>query len=316
MECGAWLGWQIDYLLWLQNFRDVSGHVFDNFFTVITLFGEVTVPLIVIACFYWAINKRVGTYILWSYVFGFVANHLAKVTACIYRPWILDPRVHPLAQAMPAATGYSFPSGHTAGAVTIWGSLAVSFWKNKIVRYVCLAIILLVMISRNYLGVHTPQDVIVSFLLSSLVLFGVWKLLKYEENGTQKTDVIIVASAFALSAFTCLYAALKPYPIHYLFGKILYDPMNMKIDVLTKEACLFGVFTGWLLEKWFVGFNPETGSVIKRVLRVALGVALLFGIKSAGSIVPFGFYGECVQMFILGTFITFIYPLMIKHFNL
>lgn len=316
MNCGAWLGWQIDYLLWLQNFRDVSGHVFDKFFTIITLFGEVTIPIIVITVFYWAINKRVGTFLLWSYMFGFVVNHFAKATACIYRPWILDSRVHPLAQAIPAATGYSFPSGHTAGAVSIWGGLAVSFWKNKIVRYLGFAIIILVMISRNYLGVHTPQDVIVSLFLSSFVLFFTWKLLKYEENGPKKRDFIIVASVYAIVIFTCLYALFKPYPIHYLFGKILYDPKLMQIDVVTKQSCLFGVFLGWLLEKWYIAFNPETGSVLKKIFRVVLGIVLFFAIKSSSSIVPFGILGECVQMFILGFFITFIYPLMIKIFNI
>ena len=100
----GWLGWQIDYLLYLQNFRDISGHVLDKFFIYITMCGEVIIPWLVISLFYWVINKKTGQFILWSYLFGFIANTLAKVTACIYRPWILDSRVCPLKEAIPAAT--------------------------------------------------------------------------------------------------------------------------------------------------------------------------------------------------------------------
>lgn len=315
MNYGPWLGWQIDYLLWFQNFRDVSGHVFDKFFSVITMFGEVIIPLIVISVVYWAINKRAGQFILWSYMCGFVFNTIAKVTACIYRPWMLDPRVHPLPSAIPAATGYSFPSGHTAGVMSIWGGLAVSFWKNKIFRYLCFFIILSVMVSRNYLGVHTPQDVIVSFIISCFVLWGTWSAFEWIEKDS-KRDKYFVAVVIALSLFTCLYVCLKHYPIHYLFGKILYDPTSIKYDVIMKSSCLWGALAGWITERRFISFNPENGTLLRKIIRVVLGVILLFALKSASGIVPFGFYGECLQQFIIGLFVTAIYPFIIKKYNL
>ncbi|MCD8378353.1 MAG: hypothetical protein LUB59_06160, partial [Candidatus Gastranaerophilales bacterium] len=62
-----WLGWQIDYLLLLQNFRELTGHIFDSFFLVITMFGEVYIPLVTIAFLYWCLNKKIGVYMLWCY---------------------------------------------------------------------------------------------------------------------------------------------------------------------------------------------------------------------------------------------------------
>lgn len=316
MECGTWLNWQIDYLLFLQCFRDSSGHIFDRFFLFITTFGEITIPIFIICSLYWAINKKAGQFLLWNYLFGFITNQLVKVSACIYRPWILDSRIKPLAAAIPAATGYSFPSGHTAGAMSVWGGLAVSFWKNKWVRYISIAIVLCVMFSRNYLGVHTPQDVVVSFLLSCFVLYGTYKLINWEEQDKNR-DLIVLGTVFTVTVLTVLYIYLKNYPIHYLFGKILYDPNPIKTDSLLRSGFLLGAFTGWILEKRFIIFNPETGTNIKKVLRVIVGLILMVGLHNCGqNCGDMGILYGFVQHFIMGLFITCLYPFLIKRFNL
>lgn len=68
----SWLGWQIDYLLLLQNFRDFSGHILDKFFLTITMFGEIAIPVLFICCLYWCINKKIGMYVLWCYTLVFL----------------------------------------------------------------------------------------------------------------------------------------------------------------------------------------------------------------------------------------------------
>lgn len=319
MNYGSWLGWQIDYLLFLQNLRDVTHHVFDKFFLIITTFGEVTVPVIVICVLYWVINKKVGQFVLWSYIFGFIANMLAKTTACIYRPWILDPRVHPLEQAIPAATGYSFPSGHTAGATTVWGGLAISFWNNKLVRYLSFVILVCVMFSRNYVGVHTPQDVIVSFILSCFVLFVAHKCLKWSDEDSRR-DKYILMGVLGITVLTTLYVVFKSYPVHYLFGKILYLPTLMKYEAISRSGFVFGAFIGWFFEKRFIDFQPQAGSLINKVLRFVIGIVFLFGLHSSVGIfknmldtnLSVALGGMFVQNFIIGLFITCIYPFFIK----
>lgn len=323
MNYGGWLGWQIDYLLLLQNFRDISHHIFDKFFIFITTFGEITIPIIFVCLIYWVINKKVGQLMLWSWIGGFITNLFLKASACIYRPWLLDTRIHPLPEAMPAATGYSFPSGHTAGVMSVFGSFATSYWNNKILRYLSIFIIFSVMVSRNYLGVHTPQDVIVSFLVSCIVIFGVSKLLNwvYADKPNGKRDIILVSATFIITTLTVLYIVLKPYPIYYLFGKVLYYPHDMKYDALVKSGFAFGTFVGWLLEKRFVNFVPEYGSILKKCIRMVLGITLLYGIYSftkvlKGLDIPFVELCSFIQYIILGLFITFIYPLIIKNYKI
>ena len=315
MVNSAWMCWQIDYLLYLQAFRDTSHHVFDKFFLFITMFGEVTIPIIAITLFYWVLNKKVGQFMLFSYILGFIVNVAVKMTACIYRPWILDARVQPLPEAIPAATGYSFPSGHTAGAMTVWGPIAASFWNNKIIRYLCILIILCVMFSRNYLGVHTPQDVIVSFLISLVSIWCVYKFMKWENEGKNR-DVVIAAGFVILTALVMCYSYFKSYPVHYLFGQVLYDPASFIISMTHRSGLVLGAFGGWLIEKRCIDFQPQEGTIIKKIIRFAIGVVLLSGIYSVSKTVNIGDIGSFVQHILLGLFITCIYPFLVKKYNL
>ena len=52
-------------------------------------------------------------------------NGALKVTVCAYRPWIRDARILPYGDSINTATGYSFPSGHTMNAATVFGGGAV-----------------------------------------------------------------------------------------------------------------------------------------------------------------------------------------------
>lgn len=75
--------------------------------------------------------------------------------------------------------GYSFPSGHSAGAVMAWGALAFLIWHYfgqqypKIKPYL-MAFVIIMMIalggSRLYLGVHYPSDVIAGWSIGAVWL--------------------------------------------------------------------------------------------------------------------------------------------------
>ena len=95
------------------------------------------------------------------------------MAVCAYKPWIRDGRITPVESANSGASGYSFPSGHTAKAMAVWGGLAVhDFKRNKPIASFLLLIILAVGFTRNYLGIHTPQDVIVSLILGRFIIYG------------------------------------------------------------------------------------------------------------------------------------------------
>jgi undecaprenyl-diphosphatase len=91
-------------------------------------------------------------------------------------------RTRPTIQHLVYATGYSFPSGHSMSAMALYGIVAYILWRHIPVLIGRLLLIvfatLMIMaigISRIYLGVHFPSDVLGAFLVS-----GVWLLLSIE----------------------------------------------------------------------------------------------------------------------------------------
>jgi membrane-associated phospholipid phosphatase len=91
---------------------------------------------------------------------------------------MVDRRRPPVPHLDEAPPTSSFPSGHTAATIALWGALAVlaSQWaRSKLVRglFITLAVVipLLVASSRLYRGMHYPSDV-----LGGVLLGGVWLL--------------------------------------------------------------------------------------------------------------------------------------------
>ena len=192
---------QIEYLLMLQNLREITGGVLDNFFLFITSCGEITIPAMVLACIYWCFDTKIGTYLFFNWSMGTVACQFLKTLGCIYRPWVLDSRVHPIDSAIKMANGYSFPSGHTQTAVSVYGGMAKSF-DNKFFKTLMIILVLLIAFSRNYIGVHTLQDVVVAFVLGLVLLFFIDKMMKWVEGGKNR-DLIVLAGVI-LSAVALL----------------------------------------------------------------------------------------------------------------
>jgi len=71
------------------------------------------------------------------------------------RPQDFDAGVRVLA----TAEGHGLPSGHAQAAVILWGSIALR-WRQPWVRIACGVMIVLICLSRIYLGVHFPTDVL------------------------------------------------------------------------------------------------------------------------------------------------------------
>ncbi len=92
--------------------------------------------------------------------------------------------------------GYSFPSGHTMIAFSLYTIIAYIIWRNlkntwSRVGIMLLAVFMIVMIavSRIYLGVHFPSDIVGGFLASSVFLFVI--ITMYQRFQRQKPGITV-----------------------------------------------------------------------------------------------------------------------------
>lgn len=260
----------IQYLLFLQHLRELTNGIFNYFFLFITDLGWSALPVL-IACFiYWSINKRAGRYIFTTINLADYTANFIKVTVCAYRPWVRSADIHPVEAAKVTATGYSFPSGHTTVGTSLWGGIGITWRDNKIIRRMVILIILLIGFSRNYLGVHTPQDVLVGLTVASFYLWAVRKLLAWIDEKPDRIKWMLWGSVVLAIGIT-LYANLKSYPMDYVDGVLLVDPKKLALDGFGVGGNILGFGIGIYLEQKFVHFTTDGISMENRIVRCLTG---------------------------------------------
>jgi len=161
------------------------------------LFLETTlIALMLAVCRHW----RLALAWMTSICTGYLLVHVLKAVVGKPRPVFPDPFEFPI--------NGSFPSGHTAGAVLVFGLLAyllARFWPNR--RWAsyagCSALILAIGFSRVYLGAHWFSDVVGGIVIGmacNLVAIAVMERVKERNPPTpfSKTEGGAVISPIPL----------------------------------------------------------------------------------------------------------------------
>ena len=306
----------ISILLGLQDFRNGAGGFLAEFLKKMTFLGELNTTLVLLAIVYWCVHKELGTYLMMGWSGNRLVNGALKVTACVYRPWIRDARIIPYGDSMTTATGYSFPSGHTMNAGTVFGGVAVRKGTPRMLRVLLWITVALVAFSRIFLSVHTPQDILVGFAASILVMWLTGKLMTWIANHPEK-DWIVVVVGIGLSALLAVYAAVKPYPADYdANGKLIVDGAKMANDTFKAVGWTVGFLVGWILERRFVGFSTEV-SLYKKLTRAVGGLLSFYAVSLI--LMPWikewlpGPAGTTISCLVQMLFISFIFPWCIKR---
>ena len=299
----------LQYLLFLQDIRLSVPDFVTQLFEFISKFGTLlSIPII---CYvYWSGKKEDGVLAFWSFGTSIIANGFLKQLMRVYRPWIRDPNIVPPESAKLNATGYSFPSGHSTSAAAYLGALAWQNRKRSFVFFGLIALILLVGFSRNYLGVHTPQDVIVGFACGIFSIVLAWSVLKWEQGGKNRDVVILVASVIVIALYLT-YITCKSYPLDYdSDGNLLVDPQKMTLDSWAAAGFYLGIVLSWLLEKRTLQFQPPANAVVG-LRRFIVGFMLMIVINHCKycfcSFLPEN-WGVFVPGFLSMIVLLFLYP--------
>ena len=297
----------INVLLWFQGLRTPLLNALNY---GVTLFAEEAVLLVVLCAMYWCFAKREALFVIFSFFAGLLVNNALKVSFCVLRPWLRDARVLPYEKALASATGYSFPSGHTASAVAVYGGFSLLLWQKK--RWAaCLLVLLAVLIgvSRMYVGVHTPQDVLVSLVVGAALLFAVRAGMRGLERHPER-DVWLLAGGLLAALALMLFTHFKPYPAD-TDRAILQDSYKT-------AGALAGLAVGWFLERRFVRFDPRAVWWLQAVKIVGgiLGILATRALLTPVCIALVGAdFGGALRYFLLVLWGIWLWPLLFSKWQ-
>jgi membrane-associated phospholipid phosphatase len=162
------LNWGVDVILYLQSL----GSWLVVPMNVITVAGSSSLLLVITAIIYWCVDTKWGLRLAVTLTLTVALNEILKVAIHDPRPYWYDPRV----QLLTSPHGsFGMPSGHSATALAGWGLLAV-FLATGWGWLIGAVLTLLVGLSRVYLGVHFPSDVLAGWAIGALIALLVLRL--------------------------------------------------------------------------------------------------------------------------------------------
>lgn len=266
---GAWLVGPMKVLSFLGS---------ESFFTFF-------VPLV-----YWCIDEALGLRLAFVLLGSIGLNEIGKLPLHGPRPYWMSTAVH----AKSFEIGFGVPSGHSQISAAFWGMVAAYAGKAWI-WIAALILIALIGLSRLYLGVHFPHDVVVGFALGFLTLWAFRKLwdpiaarVKTMSAGAQiglafAVSIGLLSIAIALAFLSRTFVMPADWITNATRdGGLMPAPLSLKITIAAMGT-LFGQCVGLILMAPRGGFSAA-GSIGQRVLRLFVGAAgigiIAFGLKA------------------------------------
>ena len=257
--------WGTDLIIAVQT---ISSGFLDTFFKAITWLGNREAYLVILTLLYWCINRRWGIRLLVLSMLSAWFNEALKSLFDLPRP---DPTQ---VRQLVSEASFGFPSNHAqTGGVIVWGYLAAKVRRTWF-SVLAVVMIFLIGLSRIYLGIHFPQDVIGGWILGIVALL-LW--LRYEDRlaawwqslPVPRQALLAVAGPLALMLLTPA-DSFSRYPNE---------------TGATVAGILIGAGLGSMLEARTVQFRVD-GSLGRRALRYLVGIALVGALYFGGGALP------------------------------
>ncbi|HKM78794.1 MAG TPA: phosphatase PAP2 family protein [Candidatus Bathyarchaeia archaeon] len=275
----------VDLLFGTELIRFLQGLLapdFNRFFRPVTLLGEPSILLGLSAVTYWCLDKRRGRIVTYVILCGAWLDMILK-------PMVHSPR--PPSQLRIVSrndTSYGFPSEHAQSASSFWAFLSIDM-KSLRTSIVGFVIVLVVCLSRLYLGVHYPIQVIGGVLIG----------------------IIIAAFSSALAKRTVAGRMKLLPPILFAVGALLMLAVSQWMGLMVGGSAmeisgyLFAFSLGTILEDKIIGFTTQV-SLERKIARVMIG-----GLIMGALIIALGILSTnlvFVNSAILGLTVVFIVP--------
>lgn len=246
------------------------------FFQAITFSANEVVIAILLPVLYWCWKKRAGVHLMMLAIITAYINLVLKGIFAWERPpmdlWLVD------------ASGYSFPSAHAMYIALIGGYLAFAVRKKWFTIAVIIYLVL-VSLSRVYLGVHYLQDVVAGVALGAIILLLYRFVMKWTYDKLVRVHEVVKGAAFVLLS-------------------ILLLAIKADVMIATLMGLFAGIGVGFLMEPHFAEFKVGHYWYFK-ILRVVSGTLVLLGIwQGLEWILPMTISFTWFEYFIIGVWIS------------
>nr|WP_319537737.1 phosphatase PAP2 family protein [uncultured Methanospirillum sp.] len=259
---------------------------------LVSLLGTTEIYLLIITTVYWCYDTRLGLRLALVTAMSGWANDILKLSMQLPRPSWVNSQVQML--NLKPELSFGFPSGHAQMTLPFYGMIGYWVRSWKFLAVICI-LILTIGISRLYLGVHFPLDVLGGWLFGLIMLVAIilldkpvsdriaeWSTLKIICTGLV-LSVLLVVITILVSAGNSGFS-IPPGWIGVDHAVIPNSVLFSLKNSLMTSGFLFGIITGGACVRR-LSFNATGRWVIRggRYLVGLTGVALIwivFGVMS------------------------------------
>ncbi|MDR3602192.1 MAG: phosphatase PAP2 family protein [Desulfosporosinus sp.] len=160
-------------LAFYQTIQSFHNPISDAFFILLSFLGSEPTYILLIAVFFWNVDKRFGFRLAVLFLTSMAFNGLLKGLFHTQRP-IHQAGIRSIYRS--SALGNSFPSGHSQGAATFYPYVWRRWRQQQVWLGLGIFMILSIGFSRLYLGVHWPGDILGGYFLGFLIILGFERL--------------------------------------------------------------------------------------------------------------------------------------------
>jgi membrane-associated phospholipid phosphatase len=233
--------------------------ILDTFFITVTELGSELFYMIFLPPIFWCLNKKFGFRLFFITLLAGYFTALVKNITSSPRPpekhWMVEPE------------SSSFPSGHAMGPTSMWGYIIVKL-KHQIILIIGISIIILVSISRLYLGVHYPIDILGGLVFGIGLVIG---FIYFEPALSEQINNLNFSQKIILSLI-----------IPLILAGLAYLTLPGDIRAISGSGALLGICLGYVVESRINNFVVK-GNLFQKIYRVIIGFLVTF-------IIFFGIY--------------------------
>ncbi len=240
----------------VESFQSLSNTFLDYIVLFITEFGGETVFLIIAALLFWTVNKKFAYRLTMFVLLNVMVNAILKNIIRRPRPYQTDSNVVSIGEE---THGYAMPSGHATNGTALAFMLNERYGTyRKWVTPALVVMVVLIALSRVYLGQHYLTDVLAGIVVTSVVYLVVIKVSPLIKISTER----LVFFASPLLILLLIFVQDKNY--------------------FVATAAVLGGTLGYYLESKYVGYDvkaPLLTQIMKYVIGIVVALILKEGLK-------------------------------------